>query len=48
LSALYPEGLTREIQWLLGAVVVAINVIGYALLRHRRNARRAVPRARGR
>jgi hypothetical protein len=48
LAALYPEGLTREIQWALGAVVVALNVFGYALLWHRRNARRAVPRARGR
>jgi hypothetical protein len=48
LRALYPEGLTPEIQWLLGVAVVAINVVGYGLLWHRRNAHRAIPRARGR
>ena len=28
-SLIYPEGLTRELQWLLGALVLAINAIVY-------------------
>ncbi len=47
-TALYPEGLTHEIQWVLGVAVVAINVVGYGLVWHRRNARRGIPGARGR
>jgi hypothetical protein len=37
---IYPEGLTRDTQWMLGAVVLATNVIVYALLWRRRRARR--------
>jgi hypothetical protein len=44
LSAIYPEGLTREIQLGLGGAVVAINLVAYALLWRRRNARRATLR----
>jgi Protein of Unknown function (DUF2784) len=32
LGALYPEGLTREVQFMLGAIVLAVNVLGYGLL----------------
>jgi hypothetical protein len=35
-AAIYPEGLTREIQLLLGAIVLAVNVAVYALLLRRR------------
>ena len=31
-AAIYPEGLTRETQWALGAVVLAINLLIYGLL----------------
>ena len=43
-SALYPAGLTREIQWVLGACVVAINVSAYwvVIRRMRRRARATV------
>ena len=38
---LYPPGLTWQIQWLLAAALLAINVIAYAgLARRRRPARR--------
>ena len=35
---LYPEGLTRDVQVVLGALVLAINLVAYALIlgRHRR------------
>jgi hypothetical protein len=40
LPTLYPEGLTRETQLLLGAAVVTLNVLVYALvLRLRKRAR---------
>jgi hypothetical protein len=37
---IYPAGLTREIQWLLGFVVIAINLAIYLKLRQRRRAGR--------
>jgi hypothetical protein len=42
LGALYPEGLTREVQWVLGGAVLAVNVAGYLLLWRRRTHRRGV------
>lgn len=38
LHTLYPAGLTRQIQFILGALVIVINVAAYALVlsRHRR------------
>jgi hypothetical protein len=40
-AAIYPDGLTREIQWLLAGVVLAVNALAYgALLARRRAARR--------
>ena len=36
----YPVGLTREIQWLLGFAVIAINLAIYLKLRQRRRAGR--------
>ncbi len=39
LAVLYPQGLTREIQWLLGSAVLMINAVVYAIwLRRRRLA----------
>jgi len=39
LRALYPAGLTREIQWILGSIALGVNVFVYALvLRRRRHA----------
>jgi Protein of Unknown function (DUF2784). len=38
LAALYPEGLTREVQWALGALVLAVN--GWVYWRVWRRARR--------
>ncbi len=35
---IYPAGLTREIQWLLGFAVIAINLAIYLRLRRRRRA----------
>ncbi|MEO1365930.1 MAG: DUF2784 domain-containing protein [Acidobacteriota bacterium] len=41
MPVLYPAGLTREIQWLLAAAVVVINVAVYgAVWRRRRSGRR--------
>lgn len=37
---IYPEGLTREVQWVLGALVLAINGAVYGALLWRRRARR--------
>ena len=40
-ALIYPEGLTRELQWLLGALVLAINAaVYYRLWRRRRSASR--------
>jgi hypothetical protein len=36
---IYPEGLTREIQFWLGAFVVAINLLAYGLLARKLRAR---------
>ena len=45
LRALYPEGLTREVQVALGVGVVAVNVVAYAwVLRRRSTARAAAAR----
>ena len=41
-AAIYPTGLTREIQLVLGVAVLAINVIVYTIWLRRRKARRAV------
>ncbi len=40
LRALYPSGLTRQIQWVLGCLVILVNVAAYvaATRRHRRRA----------
>jgi len=37
LRALYPSGLTRQIQWVLGCLVVAVNIAAYVAVvrRHR-------------
>lgn len=42
LGMIYPEGLTRELQFLLAAVVVAVNagIYGFILVRRARLARR--------
>ena len=41
---LYPPGLTRADQWVLAALLLAINVVAYgALLRPRRHLRRKIP-----
>ena len=43
-SLLYPPGLTRVDQWVLAALLLAVNVVAYgALLRPRRHPRRRVP-----
>jgi uncharacterized membrane protein YhhN len=36
LAVLYPQGLTREIQWLLGSAVLVINAVVYAIWLQRR------------
>lgn len=38
---IYPAGLTRGTQWLLAGVVLAINLVAYAVLWRRRTRRRA-------
>ena len=44
LPILYPPGLTQKVQWVLAALLLAINLIAYgALLRPRRHRRRGVP-----
>jgi hypothetical protein len=47
LAVLYPDGLTREIQFLLGGLVLLVNLAtyGYLLILRRREPRRAVPAA---
>jgi len=43
-SLLYPPGLTRPDQWVLAALLLAINVVAYGrLLRPHRDLRRRVP-----
>ena len=41
LPLIYPPGLTRETQYVLGAVVVLLNVVAYAIVVRRRRARRS-------
>ena len=41
LRALYPAGLTREIQWVLGGIALAVNVLIYAIVLRRRRSRSA-------
>ena len=36
---IYPEGLTRDVQVVLGVLVLAINVVAYALIFHRHRRR---------
>lgn len=43
LPVIYPSGLTREVQWLLGVTVVAINLAVYGFVLYRR--RGGPPRA---
>jgi hypothetical protein len=39
LHALYPVGLTRDIQWALGSIALGVNIFVYGLvLRRRRRA----------
>ena len=41
MPVLYPAALTRDIQWVLGGLVVAVNVVLYAIVvRRRRTIRR--------
>ena len=42
MPVLYPAALTREIQWVLGSLVLAINAVVYALVVRRAIARRRV------
>jgi hypothetical protein len=42
-AALYPTGLTREIQYVLAGLVFAINAVVYALLWRRRRAAQVSP-----
>lgn len=39
-AAIYPDGLTRELQWLLGALVLVVNLALYALILRRWRSRR--------
>src|SRR5690242_14233538 len=39
LRALYPAGLTRETQWVLGGIALAVNVVVYAIVLRRRRSR---------
>ncbi len=48
IPVLYPLGLTRHVQWVLAAVLIALNVVAYGglLARARKSARaRKLPRA---
>jgi Protein of Unknown function (DUF2784) len=42
-SVLYPPGLTRPDQWLLAALLLAINFVAYGALLRRHRLRRRVP-----
>src|SRR5690606_38358886 len=44
---IYPEGLTRPVQILLGALVTAINLLLYGGLLHRQRSRRRGPNGAG-
>ncbi|HEJ3978977.1 TPA: DUF2784 domain-containing protein [Pseudomonas aeruginosa] len=39
LPLLYPAGLTPAVQWILGAIVLLVNLIAYLYLLHRRGSR---------
>ena len=41
LPVLYPEALDRDVQYVLGGIVIGLNVLIYALVVRRRRARRA-------
>jgi hypothetical protein len=43
LPLLYPVGLTRPTQWLLGTLALAVNVAAYALVLRQRRRRRRPP-----
>jgi hypothetical protein len=45
---IYPEGLTREMQYALGAFVFAVNVVAYALVCRRARVSRPVTGSRAR
>jgi hypothetical protein len=38
-AVMYPEGLTRELQWVLGGLVLVLNVVVYWIVIARRHAR---------
>jgi hypothetical protein len=46
-AAIYPSGLTRRAQWILGTVAVVVNVLVYARLLRQRNADTGLPRGGG-
>ena len=39
LPLIYPAGLTPTVQWILGAIVLLVNLIAYLYLWHRRGSR---------
>lgn len=39
LPLIYPAGLTPAVQWILGAIVLLLNLIAYLYLLHRRGSR---------
>lgn len=39
-AAIYPEGLTREVQWALAGLVLAVNAVAYAMIFRRARAAR--------
>ncbi|HKP49138.1 MAG TPA: DUF2784 domain-containing protein [Gemmatimonadales bacterium] len=43
LPVLYPAGLTREVQWILGMLVVGINLVIYAVVARKRSSLRGPP-----
>jgi hypothetical protein len=42
-ALLYPEGLTRNLQWLFGALVIVLNMLLYGLLLMRMRGRESPP-----
>jgi hypothetical protein len=47
LAVLYPDGLTRQSQVMLAAMVILVNVALYGWILYRRRSRQADPRGRG-
>ena len=47
LPILYPEGLTRDVQIVLGVLVLVINAIAYALIVQRHHKKNRAPHERG-